>query len=237
LAANCGEYHLAIPSLQRALEIAPTCAPAHEFVGMLQSEAGHIEKGLAHLELAAELDPSHTGAWAHVARVHSLLNRREAALAAITSLESFERTDRFRISMVARVRDAMWHEDQQALDAVIPTIEWAAKQSLGRFTVDYLGVLRDRPESVEALGRYPSELDPSESPRYKVLSTQWISELLAFKGHLDLALDHVCIAANEVLVDVFWLEHCPQFVPLRSHPRFVEALRLARERAAVIPIF
>ena len=237
LAANSGEYHVAIPALQRALEIAPTCAPAHEFIGVLQTEAGHTEKGLVHLQLAAELDPSHTVAWAYLHRVYSLLNHREAALVAVTNLESFERTDRFRVSMVARVRDAMWHRDQQALAAILPTIEWAAKQSLGRFTEHYLGVLLDRPDSVEALSRYPSELDPSESPRYKVLAMQWISEVLAFKGHLDLALDQICMAASDVLVDVFWLEYCPQFFLLHNHPRFVEALRITRERAAVIPSF
>jgi len=237
LAANSGEYHVAIPALQRALEIAPTCAPAHEFVGILQTEAGHTEKGLAHLELAAELDPSHTVAWAYLARVYSLLNHREAALAAITNLETYERTDRFRVSMVARVRDAMWHNDPQALAAILPTIEFAAKHSLGRFTEHYLGVLLDRPESVVALSRYHSELDLSENPRYRVLAIEWIAEVLAFKGHLDLALDLICLASTDVLVDVFWLEYCPQFLPLHTHPRFVEALRITRERAAVIPSF
>jgi len=237
LAMNRGEYHIAIPAFQRALEIAPTCAQAHEFVGMLQVEAGHIEKGLMHLELSTELDPSHSGAWGQIARVRSLSNQREAALAAIASLESFERTDRFRVSMVARVRDAMWHNDQQALESIMPAIEWAAKQSLGRFTDDYLGVLRGRKECVESLVRHPQELDASESPRYKVLAIQWIAEVLAFRGHLELALEQICQAAQSVLVDGFWLEHCPQFFPLHGDPRFVEALRAVRERGAVIPSF
>lgn len=237
LATNRGEYHIAIPALQRALEIAPTCAPAHEFVGVLQSEAGHLEKGIMHLTLATELDPFHTGAWAHLARALSLSKQREKALAAIAKLESFERTDRFRLSMVARVRDAMWHNDLQAFEAIIPTIEWSAKQSLGRFTEDYLGVLRDRKENLEALVRHPSELDPTESPRYRILARQWISEVVAFKGHLDLALDQICEVAKDPLVDIFWLERCPIFVPFHGDPRFVEAVRLTRERAAVIPAF
>lgn len=237
LATNRGEYHIAIPALQRALEIAPTCAPAHEFVGVLQSEAGHLEKGIMHLTLATELDPFHTGAWAHLARALSLSKQRGKALEAIAKLESFERTDRFRLSMVARVRDAMWHNDLQAFEAIIPTIEWSAKQSLGRFTEDYLGVLRDRKENLEALVRHPSELDPTESPRYRILARQWISEVVAFKGHLDLALDQICEVAKDPLVDIFWLERCPIFVPFHGDPRFVEAVRLTRERAAVIPAF
>jgi serine/threonine-protein kinase len=237
LATNRGEYHLAIPALQRALEIAPTCAPAHEFVGILQSEAGHLEKAIQHLTLATELDPHHTGAWAHLARTLSLSNQRQRALAAISKLEAFERTDRFRLSMVARVRDAMWHNDLRAFEAVLPAIEWSAKQSLGRFTEDYLGVLRGRQENLDALLRHPSELDPSETPRYKILARQWISEVVAFKGHLELALDQICRAAREPLADIYWLEHCPIFVPLHGDPRFVEAVRLTRERASVIPAF
>lgn len=237
LATNRGECHIAIPELRRALEIAPTCAAAHEYVGMLQSEAGHIEKALLHLEWAAELDPSHTGAWVHLARVYSLSNQREAAHAAIARLESYERTDRFRVSIVARVRDAMWHNDVRAMDGIVPVIEWASKQSFGRFADDYLGVLRDLPHCAEALRRYPAELDPSESVRFKVLSRQWISEVLAFKGYLDWALEQLCMAAREGLTDVFWLERCPLFFPLHSQARFTEALLLSRERAVAIPSF
>src|SRR5690606_7362646 len=39
-----------------ALRIAPTYAAAHEYLGRLQLEAGRPEQGIAHLELAIELD-------------------------------------------------------------------------------------------------------------------------------------------------------------------------------------
>ena len=56
--ANLGDYRAASAALQRALELAPACAPVHEYVGMLQCEAGHIKKGLQHLDLTTELDPT-----------------------------------------------------------------------------------------------------------------------------------------------------------------------------------
>ena len=40
----------------KALEIAPTCAPAHEYLGILQCDAGRSREGVRHIELAHELE-------------------------------------------------------------------------------------------------------------------------------------------------------------------------------------
>src|SRR5690606_37620757 len=52
-----GDYRAGAEHLREALQIAPTCALAHEYLGRLQIEAAQPEKGLCHLLLALELDP------------------------------------------------------------------------------------------------------------------------------------------------------------------------------------
>jgi serine/threonine-protein kinase len=56
-AVQYGRYGEAADALGQALRIAPTYAAAHDYLGRLQVEAGRPEQGIAHLELALELDP------------------------------------------------------------------------------------------------------------------------------------------------------------------------------------
>lgn len=235
--ANLGEYRVASAALQRAIELAPTCAQVHEYVGMLQCEAGHIKKGLKHLDLTVEVDPSRAVAWANIARVRSLMGDRQGAAAALQRLEALERPDRFQASVVLRVRDALWHADADAFDQYRFVLETSAHALNNRFFQVYAAALQDDADATHALSRYAFELDPSVSPRFKMATYQWAAEALAARRHMDLALDQVCGAATNVLVDLFWLEKCPLLAPLRDDYAFLESIRLTRERAAAIPPF
>jgi eukaryotic-like serine/threonine-protein kinase len=235
--ANLGEYRACSAALQRALELAPTCAPVHEYVGMLQCEAGHIKKGLGHLNLTAELDPSRPLVWGNIARIRSLLGDRQGAAAALQRLETLERPDRFQASLVLRVRDALWHADAAALDEYLFVLETSANSLNNTFFQMYVAALHDDEDAIRALSRYAFELDASVSPRFKMATYQWAAEVLMARKHIDLALEQVCGAATKVLVDLFWLEKCPLLAPLRDDYAFMESIRLTRERAAAIPPF
>lgn len=235
--ANLGEYRPASAALQRALELAPACAPVHEYVGMLQCEAGHITKGLEHLDLTAEIDPSRPLVWANIARVRSLLGDRKGATSAMQRLETLERPDRFQASVVLRVRDALWHSDAAALDEWLLVLETSANNLNNTFFQMYVAALQEYDDAIRALAQYPFELDASVSPRFRMATFQWAAEVLMVRNRPDLALEAICGAATKILLDVFWLEKCPLLAPLRPDYAFLESLRMTRERAAAITPF
>ncbi|HLT38866.1 MAG TPA: protein kinase, partial [Enhygromyxa sp.] len=71
-AVQHGEYKQAAESLRQALRIAPTYTAAHEYLGRLQIEAGRPNEGVAHLELALQLDPSLSTALPDIGRYRAL---------------------------------------------------------------------------------------------------------------------------------------------------------------------
>lgn len=235
--ANSGDYRAASAALQRAVELAPGCAAVHEYVGMLQCEAGHVKKGLEHLELTAELDPSRPVAWANIARMRSLAGDRKGAAAALQRLEALERPDRFQASVVIRIRDAMWHKDAAALDQYLCVLENSANAMNNRFFKMYAAALQGYDEAIQPLSRYPFELPTSVSPRFKMAAFQWVAEVLIACKQQDLALEAICGAATTVLLDLHWLEKCPVLAPVRDDYAYLESIRLTRERAAAIPPF
>src|SRR5690606_20160959 len=72
LASQLGDYGEAARCLAMALEIAPTYADAHEYLGTLQTEGGRPREGIRHIELAIELDPTLAIGRVVIARYHAL---------------------------------------------------------------------------------------------------------------------------------------------------------------------
>lgn len=235
--ANLGDYRAATAALQRALELAPACAAVHEYVGMLQCEAGHVKKGLQHLDMTAELDPSRPLVWGNIMRVRFLSGDRKGALAAMQRLEALERPDRFQASVVLRIRDALWHDDPETLQRDLPVLEASAKAMNNVFFQLFAAALLGDDAALHPLFRFPFELPETVSPRFRMGAFQWATEVLMRRKQLAWALETVCSAATTVLVDLYWLEKCPLLDPLRTDYAFLEAVRLTRERAAAITPF
>lgn len=235
--ANSGDYRAAAAALKRALEFAPGCAAIHEYVGMLQCEAGHIKKGLEHLELAAAMDPSRPLTWGNVARIRSLSGDRKEAIDALQRLEALERPDRFQASVILRIRDALWCKDPEALDQYLLVLEASSNATNNTFFQMYVAALQGYDDAIQPLARYPSELSGSVSPRFRMATYQWVTEALLAAKQQELALETLCSAATTVLVDLYWLEKCPLLAPLRDDYAFLESVRLTRERAAAITPF
>ena len=74
----------------------------------------------------------------------------------------------------------------------------------------------------------------ARNPRFAALMHQWGAELAAFHGHDELALEYMQAAADGVLVDLQWLEHCPLFASLREHPRYETVRQIVRRRAEAV---
>ncbi len=236
--ANRAEYHLAMAALQRTINIAPTCAPAHEYIAMLQCEAGHVQKGLSHFELAAEYAPNRASVWNQIGLARSIINDRPGAFAALAKAEPLEAPNRFRGSMLARLRDAMWHRDEQTLAEILPVAEESAKTVMGPMAWICSCLRADIDDAIASVKLYNEKFGAAVSPRLKSLSFQWGAEILGSRNRLDVALDQIVYAAQSPgFIDIRWLERCPLFSSIQSEPRFMEALRITRNRAAAITPF
>jgi hypothetical protein len=76
---------------------------------------------------------------------------------------------------------------------------------------------------IEAMG------DADLTHRRRALFFQIYAELAAFVGDLEVASEAVTRAADAGLIDLFWLDACPLFAPLRGTAGF----EAARARVAV----
>jgi hypothetical protein len=74
----------------------------------------------------------------------------------------------------------------------------------------------------------------ARNPRFAALAHQLAAEAAMFNHRPDDAMRYIQIAADGVLVDLEWLEHCPLFEPLRSRPEYEQARSLVRSRAEAV---
>lgn len=229
-----GEYHRAREAIDRAIALAPTYAEAHEYLGMILLEIGEEARGLAEVRLAHELDPVRSFALLHAARNEALRRRWEETH---RILDAFERRgDRRALPVVAlRVRTAAW---RGALDEVVPLIaEVDAEMSkLGRLQPAFYAKAMLGELPLEEYARALAAAPPSQSRRLATLQKQMACEVWCRFGHLDRALVALDAAADDVLVDLTWLDFCPLLAPIRSTPGFAEARRRTLARAATFSI-
>jgi len=228
-----GEYNATAESLRHALRIAPTYAAAHEYLGRLQIEAGRPEHGVAHLELAFELDPGLVYALVDIARFRALRG----------DLDGFERQIQRFVALTGRssdvptvllqIRVATWFRDRQQLEQSLAKLVATVPNG---FALAKFGRMLAVPDSSEARIREGIDgiLAGTRNPRFATLVHQLATEASAFHGHLDLALEYMQTAADGVLVDLDWLEHCPLLEPLRARPGFEGIHLVVRRRAEAI---
>jgi serine/threonine protein kinase/tetratricopeptide (TPR) repeat protein len=245
-AVQYGRYGEAVDALRQALRIAPTYAAAHDYLGRLQVEAGRPEQGIAHLELALELDPELNLALGDICRHRALRGDLESLDQLMARyVERGGRASDIAIASI-RLRVAAWYRDADRLAAMqnlMPTslvnpasspaivrpdgpIRAMAGHALAVFGQSIVtGVfdeLRDRFELVFGAAR---------NPRFSALAYQLAAEAAMYNHRDDVAMEYIQRAAEGVLVDLEWLEYCPLFEPLRARPEFEIARTLVRARA------
>jgi serine/threonine protein kinase/tetratricopeptide (TPR) repeat protein len=244
-AVQYGRYGEAADALRQALRIAPTYAAAHDYLGRLQVEAGRPEQGIAHLELALELDPELHFALGDICRHRALRGDLESLDKLMARyIERGGRPSDVAVASV-RMRVAAWYRDTERLAAMYsqipvkpsnsgnpttgvdaPNRAMSSQHALSVFgesifTGNFDG-LKDRFELVFAAAR---------NPRFAALAYQLAAEAAMFNGRDDIAMQYIQSAAEGVLVDLEWLEYCPLFEPLRTRPEFESARNLVRSRA------
>ena len=231
--AQFGDYRGAATALRLALSIAPTYAAAHEYLGQLQLEGGRPTEGLAHLELALDLDPSLVFCLPAVARYHALRGE----------LDEFERwiaryfqsgprpTDVPVRMMEARVfawyrRDAELAQTAEALASLLPP---------GSPMLEFCELLWRTDLDAEALDSRVERLLPFiPNPQFRVSMLQIAIEAALVRGHVDAALRWLEDAAKRTLADLDWLEHCVALASIRDQPIYRQTLVTAQARAEAI---
>ncbi len=227
LAGQTGDFEQVASSTTRALELVPTLAFAHQYLGALQIEAGREREGRERLELALELDPSLNAARFSLARLDALQERWQSFGSRIDAMTHAFGGPTLPLAGL-QFRAALWRRDEDAarhwcrVTAELPTPIGARTARL--FAVG-LG------EGEPAVAEDVVDGIPTSNLRFRTLILQIASEVFAAAGDADRALTMLESAVEGALVDVVWLRRCPLFEPLHAEPRFQEVLRSVDRRA------
>ncbi|MFO7565243.1 MAG: protein kinase [Enhygromyxa sp.] len=227
-AMHLGDYKQAVEHLRAALRIAPTCALAHEYLGRLQMEVGRISRATSHIELAAELDPEFRWSMAEIARSRAMHGDLQGYHAIMGPLLIDD--DRHRATtLLVEVRVGSWIRDTAMIAAALERVE-SSLDFEGIRPVYNLGRRLLAPYDPAGLAtELEQALALTEHRRTRTLLHQLAAEQAAFHGDHEGALAWLRKAADLVLIDVDWLDHCALFDPLREDPRF-SALRVEVKR-------
>jgi serine/threonine protein kinase/TolB-like protein len=232
-AVQGGFYRDAGEHLREALRIAPTCALAHEYLGRLQLEAAHPDRGVAHVELAYELDPGLDWCLADLARHKALRGDYDGFDQLMRQL--LEKSEQHRASaLLMNMRIGAWRRDLTRIRTAYEQLSNEASDESTRAILSY-GTVLLQPFDREKLERHHAKsLASIQNGRFHTLMLQLFAEQTAFHGDYEWALIYLRDAVQLVLVDLDWLDHCPLFDPLRRDPRFIELRGKIRARCEQI---
>lgn len=226
-----GEFRSAAIALTRALEIAPTYAAAHEYLGILQCDAGRSKEGVEHIELARELDPSLSyGAFA-ILRHYAMAGDTERYESNLAAMQDNPRVPSFGVGLF-EVRFALWNNDRERANRVLRaatsrrnTPIFEVLDAVSKALDPYVGT----PQLVEALEH---AVNQAGNPRLRTAWRQLAVEVLSWRGAHDEALEQLALAdAEAVLLDADWLEACPMLRAICERDEFQRIRARVRARA------
>ena len=226
-AVQLGDYREAASALHQALQIAPTYAAAHDYLGRLQLEAGMPEQGVRHVELALELDPTLVWCLRDLARYHALRGDREQCeywwqrLGPTAAMNDLLR--------MQEMRFACYFNDREWIRRVAEGHRWSelARSLVAIYTTDL-----DEPALLQLMDR--ALVLTGTNPRGRTVRLQSFCEGAAWKGLDALSLRFLIEAADAVLVDVDWMDRCPLLDRLRPLEEFARARQQVEARARAI---
>ncbi|WP_181233887.1 protein kinase domain-containing protein [Enhygromyxa salina] len=228
-----GYYREAAEHLREALRIAPTCALAHEYLGRLQTEAAHPERGIAHLELALELDPALDWCLADLARHRALRGDYDGYDRLMVQL--LARTVRHHASAhLMQMRVGAWRRDTTMIREALRELESCNPSEGTRSIMTYGPPLLEPYDPVALDQQHELMLTVIHNGRMRTLMHQLFAEQAAFHHDHERTLSSLEAAAQLVLVDLDWLDNCPLFVDVRQDPRFAALRAVVRGRCEQI---
>ncbi len=229
LEATRGDFRAAALHLDAALEIAPTYAAAHEYLGMLQCDTGRSREGVQHVQLAHALDPTLGMGGLAVLRHHALVGDHEAFDDQLARVRQRPGVPTFAIDLF-ELRRFMWLGQLERAPAMRwPTVESGPVLAI----VEPMRMALDAGVPADVLAEHLARARArTASPRLRTTWLQISVELLAMRKANALALDVLVeLDAEGLLLDADWIERCPLLTELRREPAFVAIGERVRERA------
>ena len=210
--------------LRRAIELRPSSATAHQWLGTTLVEMGELDAGIASLRRAAELDPRSLIVASNLASMLSIAGRDEEAIAACTPTLEYA-PDAILCTAVIGLSHLLLGDPERAR----PFYDrWAAAWGGGtdQQVAELFAVLDgrgDRKAFARGLLAFPerSWKDPGSGNLFGDLD---VPVLLMLLGEPGLALDYVDRASRGNQIDLAWGVMMPSLDPIRCEPRFVAAV-------------
>jgi serine/threonine protein kinase len=229
-AVQLGEFREAGSALHQALQIAPTYAAAHDYLGRLQLEAGRPQRGLRHAELAFELNPSLFVGLLDLARYHALRGDRERFHHWWNKL--LEICPHRHMARLQEVRIAVWfNDDEWRVRALARVSNTSDPRFRGMVISGFENAALSEPEVRQT---FEAGFANAGNPRFRAMISQFACEAAAWRGYDQLAMRCLNAAVDNVLVDLDWLEHCPLLERLRDLDEYAHARMVVAERADAI---
>jgi len=232
LEVNRGNFGAAAHHLTAALTLAPTHPAAHEYLGMLQCDAGRSDQGTEHIQLAHRLDPALGSGTLAVLRCHALRGRTAEFEELLERMRHSLVLPRFAVALF-EARIALWSGDEERAGAVGWPVSLVGPAEFIRST--FVAALDPAVTDDQLARRIDIAIDGTANPRLRAAWLQIAVELLAWRGAAEAALACLVRADDEgMLVDADWLECCPVLALLRPDPRFAAVAKRVRARADTI---
>ncbi|MEZ4382980.1 MAG: protein kinase [Nannocystaceae bacterium] len=229
LAVQEGRFRDAVVDLRAALSGAPAYAHALQYLGNLQCEAGRAEEGMAKIRLSLSLEPEQPAGFFELARCSALRGDMETYREAVAALTK-QAINMGPVNMV-KIRVAAWYGDRDGVAAVVEEARHEPgmiNQSLVAYGVAALGDEQPRVDQFEML------LSQRINPRFASMVCQIACEELCIVGDPVRGLEYFHRAADSVLIDLEWTDHCPVLAAMRELPGFVDGRRKVRERVEAL---
>ncbi len=228
-----GSPRRGVRELRRAASLDPENGEALEHLGRLALEIGHLDLGFDLLAQAITVDPNRTNAMLDQARYSAILGRIgrfEAIMAQLVALEEHGGGDPVgRLAVEMRV--AGWFGD-------LPRAQ-RCYESARKFRNPANAIIMDFGRAL--LGDVPAAAvedllidlrTRTLNPSFIMLALKAGTEILCLRGDQERALTGLTEAANQHLLDLTWLEHCPGLDPIRDDPGFAHARNVVQRRVA-----
>ncbi len=208
-----------VPSLERAVSLAPNNAEAHWVLGSALALVGRLPEGLEAIRRAVMLDPLRVEFAGWLSRFHLYARDYEAALA--SGKELLEIDDQYgrgviwmgsaHLAMGNAELALEWFQRGQALDRAV--------RSYDAMIVRALAALDRMEEAEEILARLEQE------SRQQYIRSEYLAMGHAALGHLDQAFASLERAYEARSAGLIYLHLDPGYEPLRADPRYAELIR------------
>lgn len=208
----------------RTLELAPTLALAHLYLGGIQMELGRLDEAKRRLRLASELDPS-------LAPMTEVSLARMAYfdgdfLAYERPLEAARRNDEG-LARFAEVRAAIWSRSREHARALLA--ERLTHEVRHRHFDGVLGIAAGSVPVGEGEAMLTSFLATLDNPRFKQLVRQFSVDAFGALGEVELGTRWLDELMSHPFVDRDWLERSPALASLRQTESYRRAVSKVRE--------